>query len=110
MLGCENFRNWDLILPTTEFTYNSSVHMSIDMSLFVVVHDFRPRNPIDFIPMTHHPRVSESAYAFAASHIYDLHKETNKKIQKINAYDKTYADLHRRHFEFNKSDYVMMRI
>ena len=34
----------------------------------------------------------------------------SKKIQKNNAHYKSYADLHRRHLEFNESDYVMIRI
>ena len=59
--------------------------------------------------MTQHPRVSESASAFA-SHIHDLHKEISKKIQESNAQHKFYADLHRKHHEFKESDYVMIRI
>ena len=53
--------------------------------------------------------MSESASAFA-SHIHDLHKEISKKIQKSNTQYKSYADLHRRHIEFNEGDYVMIRI
>ena len=40
--------------------------------------------PIDLIPMTQHPRVFESTFAFA-SHIHDLLNEICKKIQKNNA-------------------------
>ena len=57
----------------------SSVNKSIGMSLFEVVHGYKPRKLIDFILMTQHPRVSELAYAFA-SHIHDLRKEISKKI------------------------------
>jgi len=57
----------------------------------------------------HHPRVSESASVFA-SHVHDLHKEINKKIQKSNAHYKSQADLHRMHLEFNEDDYVMIQI
>ena len=67
------------------------------MSLFEVVHSYKPRKHIDLIPITQHPRVSESA---SASHIHDLHKEISKKIQKSNAQYKSYADLHSRHLEF----------
>jgi len=49
------------------------------MSLFKVVHSYKPRKPIDLILMTQHPKVSESASAFA-SHIHDLHKEISKKM------------------------------
>jgi len=38
---------------------------------------------IDLIPMTQHPRVFVSTFAFAL-HIYDLHKEISKKNQERN--------------------------
>jgi len=43
----ENLRNWDLILSTVEFAYNSSVNKSINMSPFEVVHGYKLRKPID---------------------------------------------------------------
>ena len=54
--------------------------------------------------MMHHLRVAEAVSAFA-SHVHDLHKEISKKIQENNAHYKYLADLHRRHFEFNNTDY-----
>jgi len=54
------------------------------MSTFEVVHDYKPKKPIDLIPMTHHPRVSELASAIP-SHVHDLYKEISKKIQYNNA-------------------------
>jgi len=77
------------------------------MSPLGVVHDYKPRKPIDLVPIAQHPKVSESASAFA-SHIHDLHKEISKKIQESNAQYKSYADLHRRHLEFKEGDYVMI--
>ena len=47
-----NLRNWDLILLIAEFAYNSLVNRSIGMSPFEVVHDYKPRKPIDLILMT----------------------------------------------------------
>ena len=107
----EHLRNWDLILPIAEFTYNSSYNRSIGMSPFEVVHGYKPKKSIYLIPITQHHRVSESASAFA-SHIHDLHMKINKKIQKSNAQYKSYAELHRscRHLEFNEGDYVMIWI
>jgi len=43
--------------------------------------------------MIQHPRVFESTSAFK-SHIHDLHKEINKKIQESNAHYKSHDDLH----------------
>ena len=70
---------------------------------------YKPTKPIDLILMTQHPRVSESASAFA-SHIHDLHKKISKKIQESNTQYKSYTDLHRKHLEVNESDYVMIWI
>ena len=88
----ENLRAWDLILPTAEFAYNSSVNRTIGMSPFEVVHGYQPRQPIDLIPMApHHTRMSESVASFT-SHIHDLHKEISNQIQKNNTNYKAYAD------------------
>ena len=76
----ENLRTWDLVLPTAEFAYNSSINRTIGISPFEVMHGYQPRQPIDLILMApHHNRMSESAASFAL-HIYDLHKEINNQI------------------------------
>jgi len=92
-LDGEHLRNWDFILPTAKFAYNSSCNRSISISPVEAVHDYKPRKPINLIPMTQHPRVYKSASAFA-SYIHDLHKKISKKIQESNAQYKSYADLH----------------
>jgi len=85
------------------------VNRSIGISSFEVVHGYKPKKPIYLSPMTHHPRISKSASAFT-SHVYDLHKETGKKIQDNNAHYKFHTDLHHRHLEFNEGDSVMIQI
>ena len=64
---------WNLILPTAEFAYNSSMNRTTGRSPFEVVHGFKPRTPIDLIctPALH--RVSESAESFA-TRMHELHK------------------------------------
>ena len=51
------------------------------MSLFEVVHGYKPRKPIDLIPMMHYLRVFEFASAFE-SHVYYLHKKIIKEFKK----------------------------
>jgi len=99
-LVSDHNRNWDLILPTAQFAYNSSIKRSIGMSPFQVVHGYKPRKPLDLLPISLHARVSESAESFARR-IQDLHIEITKHIQASNAQYKLQADLHRRHNEFN---------
>jgi len=108
-LVSDHNRNWDLILPTAQFAYNSSINGSISMSPFEVVHGYKPRKLLDLLPMSLHARVSESAESFARR-IQDLHIEITKQIQTSNAQYKLQADLHRQHNEFNVGDYVMIRI
>jgi len=108
-LVSDHNRNWDLILLTAQFAYNSSINKSIDMSPFEVVHGYKPRKPLDLLPMSFHARVSESAESFARR-IQDLHIEITKQIETSNAQYKLQADLRRRHNEFNVGDYILIRI
>jgi hypothetical protein len=108
-LVSDHNRNWDLILPTVQFAYNSSINRSICMSSFEVVHGYKPRKPLDLLPMSLHARVYESAESFARR-IQDLHIKITKQIQASNAQHKLQADLHRKYNEFNVGDYVMVRI
>jgi len=71
-----------LILPTTQFAYNSFINRSIGMSHFKVVHGYKPRKPLDLLPMSIHARVSKSVESFACR-IQDLHIEITKQIQAI---------------------------
>ncbi|CAA3008078.1 DNA RNA polymerases superfamily [Olea europaea subsp. europaea] len=105
----ENLRNWDLILPVTQIAYNSSINRSLGMSPFEAVHEYKPREPLDLIPMSPQARASVSAEAFA-QHLRDLHIEINKQLEASNAQYKLQADLHKRHIEFHVGDYVMVRI
>ena len=105
----EHLRDWDLKLSTAEFAYNNSINRTIGMSPSEVVYGFKPRQPIDLIPMSQHARTSESASAFA-SHLHELHKEINNKINQSNAAYKVRADLHRKVKRFEVGDYVIVRI
>ena len=79
------------------------------MSLFEVVHGYKPKKPLDLFPMSIHARVSESAESFACR-IQDLHIEIAKQIQASNAQYKLQVDLHKQHNEFNMGDHVMIWI
>ena len=108
-LVSDHNRNWDLILPTTQFAYNSSINRSIGMSLFAIVHGYKPRKPLDLLLMSFHAKVYGSTESFACR-IQDLHIEITKQIQVSNAPYKLQVDLHRQHNEFNVGDYIMIQI
>ena len=50
----ESLGNWDLLLPHAKFAYNSSINRSTGKSAFEIVHGYRPRRPIDLIPLPIH--------------------------------------------------------
>ena len=93
-----------------KFAYNSSVNRTTGLSPFEIVTDFKPKQPIDLVPMAyHHSWISDSASAFA-SHICALHEEIRDKEIKNNVDYKAFAYLHHRLRIFNVSNYVIVRL
>ena len=106
----ENLKTWDLILPMAEFVYNSSIDRTTGLSPFEIVTSFKPKQPIDLVPMArHNSRVSDSVSVFA-SHIRALHEKIRGKIMKNNSDYKASADLHCRLRIFNVRDYVIVHL
>ena len=100
---------WDAVLPTAEFAFNNSVNRSTGKSPFEVVHGYKPRTPLDLIPMSPMHKTSESAESFA-QRMHDLHKTIRDKINATNLKYKNLADIHRRTQNFEIGDYVMVRL
>lgn len=75
----EHLRVWDKVLFVVEFTYNSSANRTTGLSPFEIVTGYKPRTPIDLIPMSSIHNPSESATSFA-THIHLLHEEIGRKI------------------------------
>ena len=68
-----------------EFVYNDPVNKTTGLNPFEVITGFKPKQPIDLVPMAqHNSRLSDSASTFA-SHIHTLHEEIREKIKKNNA-------------------------
>ncbi|PKA60564.1 hypothetical protein AXF42_Ash019457 [Apostasia shenzhenica] len=101
--------SWDLVLPTAEFAYNSSINRSTGMSPFMIVTGYEPRKPIDLIELPVSYRTSEFASSFA-QHMHDLHEEIKQKLAFNYAKYKSIADSHRRVVEFSVGDYVMVHV
>ena len=100
-------RTWDTILPRAEFAYNNSVNRTTGLTPFEIVHGYKPRAPVDLIPMSPTQRVSESAESFALR-MHELHKQISEKMQANNLKYKNFADSHKRFKEFKVGDYVMV--
>lgn len=71
-------RSWDDILSFAEFAYNSSTNKTIGLSPFEIVTCYKPKAPIDLIPMSTTHRPSEFAFVFVQQ-IHSLH-EIRRKI------------------------------
>ena len=96
-------------MSIAEFSYNSSVNMTTGKSPHEIVYVFRPRQPIDLIPMVDHRRVSESASSFA-TYMHELHKIISDKIKQSNFDYKLRADVRRKFNTFDIGDLVMVWI
>jgi len=75
----ERRTTWNVVLPVAEVAYNSSVNMSAGSSPFEVVTEYRPRKPIDLLPMSIGDRSSASADSFA-QHLHELHEHIRRQI------------------------------
>ena len=69
---------WDLILSTTEFTYNNSINCSTGKSPFQIVNGYSPCTPIDLIPLPPHMRVSELAENTSMTYMLRLGERFSK--------------------------------
>ena len=79
----EHIGSRDLKLSIVEITYNSSVNRITGKSPHEIVYGFRPRQPIDLLPMVDHHRASESGSSFV-THMHELHKVISDKIAQNN--------------------------
>ncbi|KAI0519612.1 hypothetical protein KFK09_007063 [Dendrobium nobile] len=105
----EHIKNWDSILPTTEFAYNNSINRITCLSISEIIYGFKPRRSLDLIPMCFRYRIYESASLFA-SHLHELHKEIAQHIERNNSEYKLHANLKRRFKTFEVGDFMMVRI
>ncbi|KAI0505091.1 hypothetical protein KFK09_016048 [Dendrobium nobile] len=89
--------------------YHDSVTRTLGLSPSKIVYGFKPRPPLDLMPMYSRYKIFESASSFA-SHLHELHKEIAQQIERNNNEYKLHADLKRRFKTFEVGDSVMVRI
>ena len=76
----EKLKNLGFNLAYGRVSYDSSVNRTTCLNPFEIVTGSKPRQPIDFVSIAHHSKVS----AFA-SHKRALHEKIRDKIMKNNA-------------------------
>lgn len=79
----KNILERDFALAKAEFAYNSSTSQTIGASLFEVIYERNPINPLDFVPLhiTHHFSGDREDNA---KHIKKLHEQIWVHIEKQN--------------------------
>nr|GEX33759.1 RNA-directed DNA polymerase [Tanacetum cinerariifolium] len=91
----DNAKQWDLILPQAEFTYNRSVNCTIGKSPFEVVYRWNSITPLDLVPVPEVDQFSEEG-ADQSEQIKELHrsllelmmsKRSRKNSKCVNAAD-----------------------
>ena len=96
-------------MPTTEFAYNNSINRTTGKSPFEIVHEFKPRTPIELVPTIALHRVSEFAESFARR-MHELHHHISDQINSNNLKYKNLTDAYKRFQEFKIGDYVIVKI
>jgi hypothetical protein len=105
----DNIRQWDLILPQVEFTYNRSRSKMTGESPFEVVYRCNPKTPLDFVslPINHNYSgdIDERAKA-----IKSLHEQVRKMIEKQNQKYERQANKYHRAVIFKEGDLVWVHL
>jgi Integrase zinc binding domain/Integrase core domain len=105
----DNIRQWDLVLPQAEFSYNRSGSKITGKNPFEVVYGCNPKSHLDLVslPISH----SYSGDADErAKEIKDLYEKVRKRIEKQNQKYKRQANKHRRTVIFKEGDLVWVHL
>ncbi|GJY90012.1 RNA-directed DNA polymerase [Tanacetum coccineum] len=102
-------KQWDVVLPQTEFAYNRSNHSSTGRSPFFVVYGRNPFTPLDLAPMVGDGSVSPEGDE-RARQIQELHAQVREQIIKHNLQYQTRANKHRKQVLFDEGDLVWIHL
>ena len=101
----KNLKQWDMILPQIEFSYNCSLQQSIGMSPFEVVYGVNPIGLLDLLPYPTKKQFSRDANE-RVKVIKKLYELVRASIEKQNERYLRVANKHRKPMEFNVVDSV----
>ena len=101
----KNVKQWDLILPQIEVSYNRSMHRNVGKSPFEVVYGLQPIGPMELAPHPTIQQFSEDAEV-RAKEIKKLHEEVRLKIEKNNAKYVEQENRRRKYVEFEVGELV----
>ncbi|KAM0017445.1 putative nucleotidyltransferase, Ribonuclease H [Helianthus debilis subsp. tardiflorus] len=98
-------KQWDLVLPQAEFTYNRSNNNSTGRSPFFIVYGRQPFTPLDLAPFPETKHFSVQGQQ-QADQIKALHEKVRDQIIKHILQYQSRANEHRKKVVFNEGDLV----
>jgi hypothetical protein len=104
-----NLKLCEECLPHIEFAYNKSVHSTTKVSPFQVVYGFKPRAPIDLLPLP----PSETTYFDASQRsefILKMHGTTKLNIEKMNEKYRIVGSKGRKEVKLKSGDLVWLHL
>ncbi|GKC75614.1 putative reverse transcriptase domain-containing protein [Tanacetum coccineum] len=105
----ENPRQWDLVLPQAEFSYNRSQNRTTGKTPFEVVNGVNPITPLDLTPLPTPTRFSSSGEE-QAHQVQQIHTQVRARIERQNQKYKEHADTHRKRVVFKEGELVWIRL
>ncbi|GJS14623.1 RNA-directed DNA polymerase [Tanacetum coccineum] len=105
----DNAKQWDLILPQAEFTYNRSVNRTTGKSPFEVVYGRNPITPLDLVLVPEVGQFSEEG-ADQSEQIKELHRSVQEQIIWHNKQYKEHADKRQKHVLYREGDLVWIHL
>ncbi|PKU70598.1 hypothetical protein MA16_Dca008715 [Dendrobium catenatum] len=110
MLRClvqDHPKQWEEMLSTAEFAYNSMVNRSTGKSPFSIVYTKIPNLALNVVVL---PKCKSGAAAKFTSHYTKMLEDVHTHLTNANMKYKAAADVHRRQQLFNVGDLVMVRL
>ncbi|GJQ95932.1 transposon ty3-I gag-pol polyprotein [Tanacetum coccineum] len=105
----DNAKQWDLILPQAEFSYNRSVNRTTGKSPFEVVFGQNPITPLDLIPVPEVGQFSKEG-ADQSEQIKELHRSVQEQIIRHNKQYKKHADKRQKQILYREGDLVWIHL
>lgn len=100
--------NWDELLPYAEIAYNSAKHASTGFSPFYLNYGQEGILPANLLNGNYLPQSGNASVEEVMSQLGDTLKQVQTNLKQAQEYQKKYADMNRRHEEFNVDDRVLL--
>ena len=98
--------SWDDHLPLVEFSYNNSYHSSIQMAPYEALYGRKCRSPLYWEDLGENRILGPDLLEATKAKV----RLIQERVKAAQSRQKAYADHRRRELEFEKGDYVFLRI